>query len=316
MTHFGQPLRSARFRQNGLLSNCSGSDRSELQGVLSELKGSSRDAELVSQVCDYVRENSTSRITLQSLGDRFRMSPFHLQRVFTKVMGMSPRKYLEEYRLHDLKSRLARGEPVVNALRGTGYSAQSWLYEDSRTRLGMTPATYRNGAPGTVITYATGDSSLGRLLVAATGHGVCSVKAGGSDDELVRALRREFPRAQISRGQRARRFLDALNDHLSGQEVKLPVDVRGTNFQLRVWMALRDIPLGETRSYSDVARIIGEPRAVRAVANACASNPVPLIIPCHRVIRKDGNLGGYGLGIHRKKALLSAEKARATSMGD
>ena len=275
-----------------------------------------RNAELVSRVCDHIRENSTSKITLQSLGRRFGMSPFHLQRVFTEVMGVSPRKYLEEYRLHDLRSRLARGETVVSALRGTGYSAQSWLYEDSRTRMGMTPATYRNGAPGTVIAYATGDSSLGRLLVAATEHGVCSVKAGGSDDELVRALRKEFPRARISKGQRAQRFLAALNDHLSGQEVRLPVDVRGTGFQLKVWTALRGIPLGETRSYSDIARIIGEPKAVRAVANACASNPVPLIIPCHRVIRKDGNLGGYGLGIGRKKALLSLERALAASMGD
>ena len=287
----------------------------EMQRVFTESKGSSRNADLVGRICDFIRVNSTSKITLRSLGERFAMSPFHLQRVFSEVMGMSPRKYLEEYRLHDLRSRLAKGEPVVNALRGTGYSAQSWLYEDSRTRLGMTPATYRNGAPGTLITYATGDSSLGRLLVAATEHGVCSVKAGRSDDELVRALRKEFPRAQISRGQRARRFLEALNHHLSGQEVKLPVDIRGTDFQLKVWMALRDIPPGETRSYSDMARIIGEPKAVRAVANACASNPVPLIIPCHRVIRKDGSLGGYGLGIGRKKTLLSNERALAASAG-
>jgi len=287
-----------------------------MQRLLSEPKGPSRNAELVSRICDFIRENSASKIPLQSLGERFGMSPFHLQRVFSEVMGMSPRRYLEECRLHNLRSRLSKGEPVVNAIRGTGYSAQSWLYEDSRTRLGMTPATYRNGAPGTLIVYATGDSSLGRLLVAATEHGVCSVKAGRSDDDLVSALRKEFPRAHISKGQRARRFLEALNNHLRGQEVKLPVDVRGTDFQLKVWMALRDIPLGETRTYSDVARVIGEPRAVRAVANACASNPVPLIIPCHRVIRKDGSLGGYGLGIGRKKTLLSTERAMAASAGN
>jgi AraC family transcriptional regulator of adaptative response/methylated-DNA-[protein]-cysteine methyltransferase len=180
----------------------------------------------------------------------------------------------------------------------------------------MTPATYRNGAPGTLITYATGDSSIGRVLVAATAHGVCSVKAGRNDDELLRSLRNEFPKAQLARGPQARRFLGALNDHLRGQQVKLPFDIRGTGFQLKVWMALRDIPLGETRSYSEVARIIGEPKAVRAVANACASNPVPLIIPCHRVIRKDGSLGGYGLGIGRKKTLLSTERALAASAGN
>jgi len=287
-----------------------------MQRVLAESKGPSRNAELVGRICDFIRKNSTSKITLRSLGERFAVSPFHLQRVFSEVMGMSPRKYLEECRLHDLRSRLSKGEPVVNAIRGTGYSAQSWLYESSRTRLGMTPATYRNGAPGTLITYATGDSSLGRLLVAATEHGVCSVKAGRSDDELVGALRKEFPRAEISKGQRARRFLEALNKHLSGQEVRLPVDIRGTDFQLKVWMALRDIPLGETRSYSDMARIIGEPKAVRAVANACASNPVPLIIPCHRVIGRDGSLGGYGLGIGRKKILLSNEQALVSSAGN
>ena len=286
-----------------------------MQQAVTDSKGQVKNAGLVSQICDYIRENSTSKITLRSLGERFEMSPFYLQRVFADVMGMSPRRYLEECRLHDLKARLAKGEPVVRALRGTGYSAQSWLYEGSRTRLGMTPATYRNGAPGTLITYATGNSSLGRLLVAATEHGVCSVKAGPGDDELLHALKKEFPRARISKGRRARRFLDALNDHLSGQEVRLPVDVRGTDFQLKVWMALRGIPMGETRSYSDVASMIGEPRAVRAVANACASNPVPLIIPCHRVIRKDGSLGGYGLGIGRKKVLLSTERALAASKG-
>ena len=264
-------------------------------------------------MCDYIRENSASRITLRSLGERFGLSPFHLQRVFTEVMGISPRRYLEECRLSELRSRLARGEPVINALRGTGYSSQSWLYEDSRTRLGMTPATYRNGAPGTLITYATGDSPLGRLLVAATEHGVCSVKVGRDDVDLLRALLGEFPKARIVRGKRADRFLDALNVRLNGQEVMLPVDVRGTDFQLRVWIALRSIPLGETRSYSDVARMIGEPMAVRAVANACASNPVPLIIPCHRVIRKDGDLGGYGLGVGRKKTLLSKERILALS---
>ncbi len=284
-----------------------------LQRAESESKGSAKNAELVRRVCDYIRANSTERITLQSLGARFGMSPFYLQRVFSDMMGMSPRRYLEECRLHDLRSHLSKGEPVLDALRRTGYSAQSWLYDGSRTRLGMTPATYKNGAPGTLISYATGDSSIGRLLVAATEHGVCSVRAGGSDDQLLRELKREFPRARIAKGRAARKFLDALNDHLNGQEVRLPVDIRGTGFQLRVWMALRDIPLGETRSYSEVARTIGEPQAVRAVANACASNPVPLIIPCHRVIRKDGSLGGYGLGIGRKKALLSTERALASA---
>ncbi len=282
-----------------------------MQRVMNESRAASKNAELVRRMCDYIKANSTLKITLGSLGDHFGMSPYHLQRIFSDVMDMSPRRYLEECRLSDLRARLARGEPVITALRGTGYSAQSWLYEDSKTRLGMTPATYKNGGEGTAITYATGNSSLGRLLVAATEHGICSVKAGSNDDDLLRSLRLEFPRARLSRGKKASNFLEALNEYLSGQEVRLPVDLKGTNFQLRVWTALRDIPLGETRTYSEVAEMIGEPKAVRAVANACASNPVPLIIPCHRVIRKDGSLGGYGLGINRKKALLSTERILA-----
>ncbi len=277
-----------------------------------EVRTPIRKAELVKDVCDYIRENSTTHVTLKSLGVRFRISPFHLQKIFTEVMGMSPREYLEEFRLSNLRRELAKGEPVISALRGTGYSAQSWLYEDSKRRLGMTPATYRKGGEGTTIGYATGPSSLGRLLVATTEHGVCAVKAGRSDAELVRALRAEFPRATILRTARARRYLDALNRHLSGQEGKFPLDIRGTDFQFRVWAALTTIPLGETRSYHDVAEMVGKPLAVRAVANACASNPVPLIIPCHRVIRKDGSLGGYGLGIYRKKALLSSERTMAS----
>ena len=285
-----------------------------MQKAVSEAKGT-RNADLVKRVCDYLRTNSESKITLSVLGKRFGVSPFHLQRVFTDVMGMSPREYLAECRLNDLRSRLAKGEPVINALRGSGYSSQSWLYEDSRRRLGMTPATYRKGGEGAAIAYATGDSSLGRLLVATTEHGICSVRAGRSDVELVRSLHAEFPRARIGRSAKAKRYLDALNDHLSGQEVKFPLDISGTDFQLKVWTALQDIPRGQTRSYFEVAEMVGNPAAVRAVANACASNPVPLIIPCHRVIRKDGSLGGYGLGIGRKKALLTAEKSFPGQVG-
>jgi AraC family transcriptional regulator of adaptative response/methylated-DNA-[protein]-cysteine methyltransferase len=270
-----------------------------------------RKAKLVNDICDFIRRNSTSRITLRSLGERFGVSPFHLQRTFTEVMGISPRSYLEEYRLSDLRMRLARGEPVVNALRGTGYSAQSWLYEDSKRRLGMTPATYRKGGEGTTIEYAIGASSLGRLLVAVTERGVCSVKAGRSDAELTKALHEEFPRADLLPGRKATGYLRALNKHLRGQQMNFPLDISGTDFQLRVWAALTTIPAGEMVSYHEVARMVGNPNAVRAVANACAANPVPLIIPCHRVIRKDGSLGGYRLGVFRKRALLDGERTAA-----
>jgi len=275
------------------------------------VRSASRKSELVKSICDYLKDHSTSRITLQSLGEEFGRSPFQLQRIFSEVMGISPRRYLEEYRLGDLKHHLARGEPVVQALRGTGYSAQSWLYDDSRKKLGMTPGTYRKGGSGVSITFATGNSPLGRILVAATDHGICAVMVGRDDAELMKALADEFPRARISEGRMAKRHLDVLNQHLGGQEMRFPLDISGTDFQMRVWSALREIPLGQTRSYSDVALMVGEAKAVRAVANACACNPVPLIIPCHRVIRKDGSLGGYGLGIARKKALLAREKELA-----
>jgi AraC family transcriptional regulator of adaptative response/methylated-DNA-[protein]-cysteine methyltransferase len=268
---------------------------------------------LVKGVCDYIRENLDSKVTLSTLGGRFGISPYRLQRMFVEVMGISPRKYLEENRVGVLKLRLAKGEPVVNALRRTGYSSQSWLYENSRARLGMTPATYKEGGSGTSIMYATGDCPIGRLLVAATEHGICTINVGEDDEALLGGLRREFPKAILTKDEKAKRYLDGVNKHLQGQEARLPLDLRGTDFQIKVWTALQRIPLGQTRSYSDVAVMIGEPRAVRAVANACASNPVPLIVPCHRVIRKDGSLGGYGLGLPRKKMLLTKERSLVAS---
>ena len=271
-------------------------------------------ADWVKEICDYIRQNLDSRLTLSSIGVRFGVSPYRLQRVFVEVMGISPRKYLEECRVSVLKLRLAKGEPVVNALRRTGYSSQSWLYENSRARLGMTPATYKRGGSGTTIMYALGDSLIGRMLVAATEHGICNVDVGESDEKLVIALKREYPKAVVVEDQRAQTFLDGVNRHLEGQEARLPLDLRGTDFQIKVWTALREIPIGETRSYSDLAEMVGLPRAVRAVANACASNPVPLILPCHRVIRKDGSLGGYGLGLPRKRLLLAKERTLATAV--
>lgn len=268
---------------------------------------------LVARVCEYIRANSASKITLAGLGREFGVSPFHLQRVFKSVMGMSPRRYLEECRIGNLKQSLSRGDPVTQALRKSGYSSHSWLYEDSRKKLGMTPATYRRGGEGERIGYLTGDSPLGRLLVAATSHGVCSVSLADSDDRLMRDLRNEFPRASISLSEEVRPLFEGVAGTLRGQQTSLPLDLRGTDFQLKVWSAIQGIPLGETRSYSDLAVAIGMPRAVRAVANACGSNPVPLIIPCHRVIRKDGGLGGYGLGIGRKKALLAQERAKPST---
>jgi AraC family transcriptional regulator, regulatory protein of adaptative response / methylated-DNA-[protein]-cysteine methyltransferase len=272
----------------------------------------SRQLKLVDEVCAYIKERPTSRITLAALGRRFGVSPYSLQRIFVDIMGISPRKYVEECRVALLKLRLAEGEPVVGALRRTGYSSQSWLYKDSRAKLGMTPGDYKEGGSGTTVMYATGDSTLGRMLVAVTERGICSVNVGENDEALVETLKREYSKARIVKSNQAERFLDGVRTHLTGQEVRLPLDLRGTDFQLKVWAAIQQIPVGSTRTYTEIAEMIGEPAAVRAVANACGSNPVPLIVPCHRVIRKDGSLGGYGLGIARKKALLARERGQAS----
>ena len=270
-----------------------------------------RRHELVRDVCCFIRENPTKKNSLADLGKRFGVSPYYLQRTFVGVMGISPRRYAEQCKVALFKLRLTRGEPVVTALRGAGYSSHSWAYKDSRVKLGMTPAAYKAGGDGTLVMYAIGDSTIGRLLVAATDHGICCVDVGDTDEELIGALTHEFPKARLVKSKRVVGLLTGVKDCLRGQEVNLPLDVRGTDFQIKVWKAIQQIPLGTTRNYSEIATMIGEPRAVRAVANACGSNPVPLIIPCHRVIRKDGSLGGYGLGLPRKRKLLAAEKTMA-----
>lgn len=269
--------------------------------------------ELVRQVCDYIRQSSNTKLTLRDLGRAFGMSQYQLQRTFVEIMGMSPRRYLEEYRVNILKGRLSRGDAVTHALWSTGYASQSWLYEDSRDKLGMTPATYRKGGSGAVIGYAIGESPIGRMLVAATEFGICSVKVGSSDRELIASLEKEFPKARVVQRPEARHLLAAIHDHLNGQAARLPLDIRGTDFQLRVWAALQQIPIGETRSYGQIAEAIGSSRAVRAVGNACASNPVPLIVPCHRAISSDGSLGGYALGLSRKRKLLEMEREKSKS---
>ena len=284
-----------------------------MQSAAMATQPTSKRVELVEEVCRHIRQNPTSKITLADLSARLGVSPYHLQRTFVAVMGISPRRYQEECRVGLLKLRLARGEPVVGALRSSGYSSHSWLYKDSRVKLGMTPANYKSGGAGRLVMYAIGDSPIGRLLVAATSNGICSVNVGDEDRKLVEALRTEYPNARIAKSTKAATLLSGLSDHLEGQGVKLPLDVRGTDFQLKVWRALTTIPIGSTRSYSEVAAMIGEPKATRAVANACGSNPIPLIVPCHRVIRKDGSIGGYRLGVSRKRLLLAKERAIAAT---
>ncbi len=272
---------------------------------------------VVRDACRHIEAHLDGHLTLSRLAAVVGWNPFALHRAFKQLLGVTPRAYADAERLRRLKAGLARGEDVTTALYGAGYSSSSRLYEHAASRLGMTPATYRRGGPGMLIRYTIASCPLGRLLVAATPRGICSVCLGASDRMLRLALRREYPRAEIRKdGVELRGYLRALLRYLHGAErqLALPLDVQATAFQERVWAALRRIPYGATRTYSQVARSIGRPGATRAVARACATNPACIIVPCHRVVRSDGGLGGYRWGIERKQALLDRERGSARSM--
>jgi AraC family transcriptional regulator of adaptative response/methylated-DNA-[protein]-cysteine methyltransferase len=268
-------------------------------------------ATLVPRVCRYLEENRDERVTLADLARDLGMSPHHLQRTFKRATGVSPRQYAEALRLGRLKQRLQRKEPVTMALYEAGYGSSSRLYERSSSRLGMTPGAYRAGGRGAVIRYAIARTPIGRVMVAATDRGVCSVRIGEPAEAMERALRREFPEATLRRDRAGlASWIERLASHLGGREprIDLPLDVRGTAFQWKVWEALRAIPYGETKSYREVARSIGKPRAARAVGRACATNPVAILIPCHRVVREDGGLGGFAYGLPVKERILESER--------
>jgi AraC family transcriptional regulator of adaptative response/methylated-DNA-[protein]-cysteine methyltransferase len=274
------------------------------------------EAEVVRQVCRYIEEHPYDQVTLAALGAHVGLSPSHLQRLFKAVMGITPRQYAEARRLDRFKAELKEGDAVSGALYGAGYRSSSQLYTQAPARLGMTPTTYRKGGIGMNITYTTIDSPLGWLLVAGTERGLCAVRFGASTTALERTLQHEFPAATIRRDDAALRpWVDAVARYVDGRQpgLDLPLDVQATAFQSRVYEALRAIPYGSTRSYSQVARAIGQPAAARAVAQACAGNPVALIIPCHRVVRDDGDLGGYRWGVERKRSLLEREAQAATA---
>jgi AraC family transcriptional regulator of adaptative response/methylated-DNA-[protein]-cysteine methyltransferase len=277
-------------------------------------------ADIAERASRYIEANldGEHNLTLAAIGAGIGVSPYHLQRVFRRVMGVSPRQYAQALRLERLKSGLKSGENVTNAMYDAGFGSSSRLYEKAHAGMGMTPGSYRRGGEGMTIKYTTTNCSLGKLLVGATERGICAVSFGATDDALVQSLRQEYPAAHLVRDDHA---LDGWA-HDIVQSLKerqpaladLPLDVQGTDFQHRVWHELRNIPYGSTRSYSDVARAIGQPSAVRAVAHACGANHVALVIPCHRVVREDGTLGGYKWGIDRKEAILSHEHAAEPSL--
>ena len=269
----------------------------------------------IRRACVYL-SNVDGHPSLATLAARLGGSPYHLQRNFKRLVGVSPREYAEACRLGKVKRRLRQSEDVTGALFDAGYGSSSRFYERAVPKLGMAPSVYRRGGEGMQVQYTIVDSpneALGRLLVAATRRGVCAVALGSDDAELARALSREYPAATISAdaGSLAE-SATAIVAHLSGREPRLdlPLDVQATAFQWQVWQALSAIPYGETRTYGEVAAAIGRPRAVRAVARACATNPVAVAIPCHRVLPAGGGTGGYRWGAERKKALLSGERQR------
>jgi len=271
-------------------------------------------AETIQRVCREIETSEDGRPSLRRLSAAAGLSADHLQRTFRKAMGITPRQYADAIRVARLKSQLRKETNVTTAMYDAGYGSASRLYEQSNAQLGMTPATYSRGGRGMNISYTIANCALGRVLVAATPRGISAVYLGTVDDRLTTALRKEYPNAEIRRGsEKHSEWVSAIVRHLAGLNpgLDLPTDVAATAFQRRVWEALRAIPYGATRTYSEMARMLGRPKATRAVARACATNPASIVVPCHRVVRKDGSLGGYRWGLERKEQLLRQESAIA-----
>lgn len=269
-------------------------------------------AATVTEICRLI-ETSSRVPALEALAARAGMSPFHFHRVFKTVTGLTPRAYAAAHRGERVRRELGKAPTVTAAIYDSGYSSNGRFYDESEQMLGMTPTEYRAGGARAEIRFAVGECSLGSILVARSERGVCAIFLGDDPDALTRELQDRFPRATLIGGDAA--FEDVVAKVVGlieapGTGVDLPLDVRGTAFQQRVWRALREIPAGSTASYREIARRIGAPRAVRAVAHACAVNPVAIAIPCHRVVRSDGGLAGYRWGIERKRELLEREAAR------
>jgi AraC family transcriptional regulator of adaptative response/methylated-DNA-[protein]-cysteine methyltransferase len=261
---------------------------------------------------DYLDRHWDETVTLDRLGKAVQMSPYHLQRTFKRVLGVTPKAYASARRLERMKSRLKEGDTVSRATYEAGFGSGSRAYEQSRTGLGMTPGTYRKGGRGMRIRYTILETVAGHLLAAATERGLCAVMLGDDDAPLESAIRQEYPAAVLERDDQAlKQYTESVVERLHGRNADngLPLDVGGSRFQWQVWDALRRIPAGETRSYQAIARELGRPTAARAVARACASNRVALVIPCHRVVRENGDLGGYRWGVDRKRRLLDQERA-------
>ncbi len=253
-------------------------------------------------------EQAETAPTLEQLSKAVGLSPFHLQRLFKQVTGLSPKQYAGAMRLGKFKEQVRMTRSVTEAIYGAGYGSASNLYREAASRLGMSPRVYRRGGQGMQIRYAFADSPVGKVVIGVTEKGICSLLIGDSEAELEAMLREEFAQAKLERATLAG-YVQSVLDHFGKQTpLNVPLDLRGTAFQLKVWQALRQIPAGETRTYGEVARMVGDPKAVRAVAGACGANPTALVVPCHRVVGRDGKLTGYRWGLKRKEQLLKQEK--------
>ncbi len=315
-----RPSCSARRPKRENVTFLPGCDAAEAAGFRAckrcypRLDSPAATAELVRRACVELEEAGDEPPKLAAVSRRLGVSAAYLQRTFRSALGVTPRQYAEARRLERLKGGLRDGHSVTRALYDAGYSSSSRLYESAGDNLGMTPATYRKGGRGMTVRYHVADSPLGRLLVAGTERGVCAVQLADSDAGLGVSLRGEFPHAVIEPDDGSlAAWVGQILEYLGGvrPRLDLPLDIQGTAFQVRVWRALKEIAYGTTRTYSEIARAIGRPRAARAVGQACGRNPAPLVIPCHRVVGSNGSLGGYALGVERKRALLEKERANA-----
>jgi AraC family transcriptional regulator of adaptative response/methylated-DNA-[protein]-cysteine methyltransferase len=312
----GCPARMPKRENVRFFADC---DEAEAAGFRACLRCKPRQtvedvSALVRRACEMLEDTDGQPPTLTEIGERLGTGAARLQRLFRTTLGVTPREYADARRLERLKEGLRDGHSVTDALYDAGYGSSSRLYESASDRLGMTPGKYRKGGRGMHIRYATAESEYGHLLVAGTDRGVCSVRLADTEAELGVALRSEYPEALIERDDDSLRgWTDEILEFLRGTRVRLdvPLDIQGTAFQFRVWRALQQIGYGSTKTYGEVAAEIGKPGAARAVGNACGSNPVALVIPCHRVTGSNGALGGYGLGIERKKKLLAQEARTA-----
>jgi AraC family transcriptional regulator, regulatory protein of adaptative response / methylated-DNA-[protein]-cysteine methyltransferase len=267
---------------------------------------------LVQRAAGQLAESTEESVRLGVLAKTLGTTQATLRRAFLQVTGLKPRELAEALRIKRFKAMLRAGKSITDALYETGYGSSSRVYERSNAQLGMTPATYRKRGQGMKIGYTIAKSPLGKVLVAATERGVSAVYLGDAESTLISELREEYPRAEIAPAPDAfQRWVGEIVQRIEGKQrrLELPLDLQATAFQRRVWQELQRIPRGRTRTYSQVARSLGQPKAVRAVARACARNPVSIVVPCHRVIREDGALAGYRWGISRKEQLLAQERA-------